>query len=177
MIKLISGISYSGKTTFKKLLSNDDKLKKDNYIIIDLDEEIEKNIKNKLSFYIKIYSEKIFRIKEYITLYNLIKKNKNTNKDLIIFLGGGFLTNIYNQDLIKKFNKNIKLYNLKISFQTYLKRLKKYTDNNKILAKDNIEFYNSRTIINNDLNPIYIKINDLEDLNTSYEKFKKALNI
>lgn len=176
MIKVISGISYSGKTTFKKLLEND-KFYKKKYLIFDLDEEIENDLGLKISSYIRKFNINTFRQREFITIFNILKKYKGNN-NLIIFLGGGFLTNTNNQMLILK-NKDIKLYHLLISYETYLERLEKFRENNKILANKTYEFYLSRTTINENLNPKIIRIDTIKnnDILSSYKIFKEELDL
>ncbi len=112
---VFTGLSGSGKSFFAKKLA-----KKLNVNCFDLDEEIEKQQNTKIADIFATKGEVFFRKCEEETFFNIVTKNKNA----VIALGGGALT-----------NKNIKNHVAQNCFCIYIERkihkIYKLVQNNK----------------------------------------------
>lgn len=139
------GMPLSGKTTIKNSLS-----KKIDFKAIDLDDIFVSRYGN-ISDYITKNGEKKFRKLE----SNILKEISSLDENLIVSTGGGVVTCENNLEYMKS-NKSLVIY-LKISYDTFLERIKKYCSDGRPLLKEYKKLYNNRQELYNNFSDVVIE--------------------
>lgn len=139
------GMPLSGKTTIKNSLS-----KKLDFKVLDLDDLFTIKYGN-ISNYINLNGEQKFRKLE----SNILKEVSSLDENLIISTGGGVVTEEKNLKYMKS-NNSLVIF-LKISYDTFLDRIKKHGKDNRPLLKEYKNLYKSRQELYNNFSDLVIE--------------------
>lgn len=137
MLLALVGFMGSGKTTTAQQLKGYYK----DYNVFSIDDEIEKNSKQKIRDIFKTYGESYFRELENKTIKNIT----NNNENCILDLGGGAFIQENNRLLFKE--KNVKTIFLNVEFDEICRRLENEYEARPMLGDKNWK-ENARNLFN-----------------------------
>ena len=165
MTKIIFGPTLAGKTTLYNLLTNLNKFK-----VLDLDLEIEKQVKMTCRDFILSNGEANFRALELKVLRDLLKQEPD-----FIFLGGGFISNKANRSFILNLpTSDFLLAYLKLNYRDFLFRQSKEINKSvRPLLNSGKSFFLKRTLVGKKIKCVTIDTKN----QTPEEVLTKILNV
>ncbi len=130
MIILLSGFMGAGKTTLLNRVRKNS-VADNNFLLLDLDEEIEKSCQLKIAQLIEKNGWDYFRKVEKKIFYSLC----NSSKNIVIALGGGTLDAVQIAEL--RANHNIVIVWLNTAYQVCMARVAKDSNSRPMLKTEN----------------------------------------